>query len=121
MSVTPPDMTIESGTRVDVTCVTKSTGASITYNFLRDNKIITSQPGGTYTMGSISTSQSGTYTCTATMNSVTSALSPGHTVRIIGESFGRYVSIVKALNRSLCYFFLIYTNIYRLSMYCSYS
>ena len=86
MSVTPSDMTIESGTRVDVTCVTKSTGASITYNFLKDGKIVTSQAGGTYTMGSISTSQSGTYTCTATMNSVTSKASPSHTMRVVVES-----------------------------------
>ena len=85
LSVAPSDATIESGTSVAVTCATASSGGSITYNFLKDGNPVTSQSSGTYTMGSITTSESGTYTCTVTISTVTSVASSGHTTTVVGE------------------------------------
>ena len=101
LSVAPSDATIESGTSVTVTCATASTGASITYNFLKDGNAVTSQASGTYTMGSITTAESGSYTCTVTMSTVTSVASSGHTTTVVGEYMVKIEStkcIVKVLN-----------------------
>ena len=86
LTVAPSHATIESGTSVTVTCTTTSTGGSVTYDFMRDGNVVTSQPSGTYTMGSIATSESGTYTCTATISTVTSVVSSGHSTTVVGES-----------------------------------
>ena len=102
LSVKPSDDTIENGARVSVTCVTSSTGASITYNFLKDGKVVKqSQQSGTYTMESISTTESGTYTCTVTMNSVTSVPSSGHDITVVGEYFMIFESSVR-LHSHVC-------------------
>ena len=94
LSVVPSDATIESGTRVSVSCVTSSTGSSITYNFFKDGKAVTSQSGGTYIMGSISNGDSGIYTCSVTINSVTSVASSNHYLIVVGESMVNVLSIV---------------------------
>ena len=85
LSVVPPDAIIESNASVEVTCVTSSIGANITYNFLKDGNAVTSQTSDTYTMGSISYAESGTYTCTVTMNSLTSAASSDYAIKVVGE------------------------------------
>ena len=85
LTVNPSDATLETGISVTMTCATSSTGGSITYNFLKDGNAVTSQSSSIYTMGSITTSQSGTYTCTATISSVASAASIGHTTTIVGQ------------------------------------
>ena len=86
LSVTPTDATIGTGTRVAVTCYRSSTGGSITYNFRKDGKVVMSQSSGTYTMESISTAESGIYSCTVTINSVTSMASSNYYLIVVGES-----------------------------------
>ena len=85
LTVTPSDETIESGTNITVTCITASTGRNATYNFLRDGYVVTSQTCDTYMMSSLNISNSGTYTCTATINTVTSVVSSGHRFTVVGE------------------------------------
>ena len=97
LSVEPSDATIESGTSVAVTCATASTGASITYNFLKDGSAVTSQAGGphtsiTYNILNTDTADSGTYTCSVTMNTLTSVASSGHTTTVVGEYMVRVES-----------------------------
>ena len=110
--VVPSDAIIESGTSVEVTCVTSSTGASITYNFLKDGNAVTSQSSDTYIMGSISTAESGTYTCTVTMNSVTSVASSGHTTTVVGECIIEKERIIRGLiNHELSYYNYLYITV----------
>ena len=100
LSVAPSNAASESGS-VAVTCATASTGASITYNFLKDGKAIISQASGTFTMGSMTTAESGSYTCTVTMSSVTSVASSCYTPTVVGEYIVKVEStkcIVKGLN-----------------------
>ena len=104
--MTPSDATIESGTSVEVTCATVSTGAPITYNFFKDGNSIISQSGDTYTMGSISTADSGTYTCTVTMNSVTSLASSGHTIGVVGEYMVNVESFVRLLSPVIVFYII---------------
>ena len=85
LTVSPPNAVIESGTSVTLECVTESTGAVAAYNFLKDDQAVFSESDGFHTMDSVSTADSGTYTCTVVMNSVTSLPSDDHSITVVGE------------------------------------
>lgn len=91
LSASPYNATVERGTTLTVTCATAGTGGSVTYNFLKNGHAIASQSSGTYT---VECRGSGTYTwaCTVTINSVTSAASPGHTTTVVGECMNKICS-----------------------------
>ena len=85
LTVTPSNAVVESGTSVTLDCVTESTGALATYNFLKDDQAVVSDPDSSHTIDSVSTAESGSYTCTVVMNSVTSLPSDGHITTVVGE------------------------------------
>ena len=86
MSVSPSDATLESSTSVTVTCTTTSSSSGSTeYTFLKDGVSVATQPADTYTMSSVTTSDSGTYTCKVTIKGVESLSSNQHTLRVVGE------------------------------------
>ena len=82
LTVSPSDAIIESATSVTMTCLTASSG-STTYTFLKDNFREVSQASGTYTL-SLTPSDSGNWTCTATTDSVVSNASTAHSLTIVG-------------------------------------
>ena len=86
LTVSPTDVTLETGTPVTLTCATISTGGTVTYDFLKDGTSVASQSSGTYTISNSSPADTGTYTCTVSINSVTSLTSSGHTTTVVGES-----------------------------------
>ena len=73
LSASPPDYKVTVGTEVALACDVKGINASvddvgeITYSFLKDNKVISSQNCGTntYILQGNGISDSGFYTCTA--------------------------------------------------------
>ena len=85
LTVNPSNAVIESGTSVTLECVTESTGAVAAYTFLKDGQAVFSDTDGFHTVDSVSTAESGTYTCTVVMNSVTSLPSDDHSITVVGE------------------------------------
>ena len=85
MTVTPSNDVIESGASVRLDCDTASTGAVVTYTFLRNGQDVFSDTDSSYTMDSVSTADSGVHTCTVEMNSVTSLPSDGHSITVVGK------------------------------------
>ena len=86
LTVSPLNSTLESTTDLVLTCDTGSNG-TITYQFLRDNDTVISQSNGTYVHQNIQTSDTGNYTCTATINGVVSLKSNGFAKTVVGERF----------------------------------
>ena len=60
------DETIASGTSVTLKCTTLSSG-SVSYTIYKDNSPVSTNAGGSYTVNSAATSDSGVYTCHATI------------------------------------------------------
>ena len=85
LTVSPSDVTIESGTSISLTCTTaSSTGGDVTYSFIKDSSLLVSQASGTYSIDSSTTGDSATYTCTVTINSHTSQASDESTFIVFG-------------------------------------
>ena len=84
LAVVPLNSTLESTTDLVLTCVTGSIG-TITYQFLRGNNTVVSQSNGTYVHQNIQTSDTGNYTCTATINGVVSLKSNAFEKTVVGE------------------------------------
>ena len=85
LSVSPSDATIKAGENMTMTCSTSSFTGSITYVFQKEGTHVQNSTSATYTM-TVDTSSSGSYTCTAAINGMTSAASTGHDMTVIGET-----------------------------------
>ena len=83
--MTPSDAIVESGTSVTLTCVTASTGADVTYHYIRDGTTFDTNDKGSHVINDVTTSETGSYTCTVTINSMTSEPSDGHMLTVFGE------------------------------------
>ena len=83
----PSDATHESNTQLEFTCATQSTtSGTITYEFFLDGSTsVSSGTQATFTLTAPSTSDSGSYTCVATIKSHASLASNAHTVAVVGE------------------------------------
>ena len=92
LTVTPSNAVIESGTSVRLDCDTASTAAVATYTFLRNDQDVFSDTVSSYTMDSVSTADSGIYTCNVVMNSVTSLPSDDHSITVVGKVHVIYFS-----------------------------
>ena len=64
--------------------MTGSNGTT-TYQFLRDNETVISLSNSTYVHQNIQTSDTGNYTCTATINGVVSLKSNAFEKTVVGE------------------------------------
>jgi len=85
LSRSPSDATIESGTAVTLTCATLSSG-SVTYTFTRDGSTqVQSSSSATYDLSSAATSDTGSYTCVASISSVDSVASNADAMTVVGE------------------------------------
>ena len=73
---------IQSTTSLTLRCASTG-GGSHTYKFLR-NGFVVDNGDDIYVIQSVSTTDSGTYTCIATNNGVDSLASHSHTVTVIG-------------------------------------
>ena len=93
LTVSPSDATLESGTGVTLTCLTASSGTT-TYQFLKGGSQETSQSSGTYTL-SPATTDSGDWTCTATISSVVSSASTATTLTVVGMSIVELENILQ--------------------------
>ena len=78
----PTDATVESTTSVTFTCATASSGTT-TYQFLKDGSQQVSQSSGTYTV-TTATTHTGSWTCTATINSAVSSASTASALTVYG-------------------------------------
>ena len=86
LTVSPSDATIQTGTSVTLTCATASTSSgTITYIFLEGVNPVQSSASATHTL-TAATSDSGSYTCTATISGVVSVASSAHVMAVVGES-----------------------------------
>ena len=86
LSVSPSDATIETGTSVTMTCATASTtSGSITYIFLETATEVQNGASAIYTL-TAATSDTGSYTCTATISGVASVASTAHAMTVVGKS-----------------------------------
>ena len=81
--MTPNAAFIQTGSQLSFLCGTSSIGA--TFKFLKDGFVVDTGATGIYTIPSVSTLQSGTYTCVVTVNGVDSFSSISHFVTIVGE------------------------------------
>ena len=84
LTVIPLNSTLESTTDFILSCVTGSNGTT-TYQFLRDNETVISLSNSTYVHQNIQTSDTGNYTCTATINGVVSLKSNGFEKAVVGK------------------------------------
>ena len=84
LSVEPRDASIASGRRVTLTCSTLSSGA-VTYTIFKNNNQIAGPISATYTLFSVATTDSGGYTCVATIAGQVSAASQSYLLNILGN------------------------------------
>lgn len=84
LSRSPTDATIQTGTAVTFTCTTASSG-STTYTFLRDSTQVQSGASATLDLTSAAPSNTGSYTCTATISGVDSVASNADSLTVVGE------------------------------------
>ena len=82
MIVSPLDAIIESTTGVSLTCLTGSSGTT-TYQFFKNGLKEVNQLASTYSLDP-STSDSGHWTCTATINTLASDESTAHSMTVVG-------------------------------------
>lgn len=86
LTATPSDAYHESTTQLAFACVTLSTtSGTITYQFFQDSTSVQTGTDATLTLTNPSTANSGSYTCVATIKSVASVASNGHSVTVVGE------------------------------------
>ena len=85
LTVVPTTETIESGTDVALTCVTTNSGENAEYSFFRNENLIATKSCGTHILENIGTSDSGIYTCKATISTTTSEPSSGHKIRVVSK------------------------------------
>ena len=84
LTVEPSNSTLETGTAVTLTCATESIG-SVTYTFYDEDVSVQSGGDSTYDLPSTATSDTGSYSCVATINGVASLESNVHNMTIVGE------------------------------------
>lgn len=85
LTVTPSNATVASGTEVNLTCHTTSIG-TVTYTFLQNGDVIgTSEIDDNFNLTSVTSNDTGHYTCQATMGGVHSSVSNVHTIKVVGE------------------------------------
>ena len=92
LSANPGDSSIQSSTRVTLTCLTDSILTSsnvlaVTYSFYKNNNLIYTAPvnSDSYTIASAATSDNGVYSCVASISGVGSTQSSGYTLTIVGK------------------------------------
>ena len=83
ISVDPTDANIVSGTRVTLTCLTLSTG-TVTYTFWKGVQQLAQSNDRTYTFNSVSTADTGSYKCSATIGTRVSRDSADINLNVIG-------------------------------------
>ena len=78
-----PSGVIQAYTPVTLTCDTNSgTSSAVNYIFYKDNNQLYNGPLNTYTLPSVSTFDSGDYTCVATNGAVASFSSSSYTLTV---------------------------------------
>ncbi|XP_012935544.1 hemicentin-1 [Aplysia californica] len=75
--------TVETGTSVTLTCATLSSHGTVTYSFLQETTEVQSGPSATYDLTSTAPSNSGSYTCVATIYNVDSAPSSADSLQVV--------------------------------------
>ena len=83
LTASPSDSTLESGTSVTLTCLTASHGTT-TYQFLKDDTEQANQSTSTYSV-TAATTDTGSWTCTATISTVVSSASTATTITVVGK------------------------------------
>ena len=81
------DVNIEAGTPVTLTCTTGSSGASMSYIFLKDSNLVVIEPTRNYMISSPTSAESGDYTCVVKIDGVESPASNIHTLTVVGKTF----------------------------------
>ena len=83
LSAEPRDASIISGTRVTLTCLTLSSG-SVTYSFFKGNSQVADNKIGIYSFNSVVITDSGAYTCSASIDNKVSSKSTSYTLTVVG-------------------------------------
>ena len=99
LKLTPPGDMIFSGESVTLTCVTAITGAGVTYNYIKDGTTFHTVDKDTHVMNDVTTTGTGSYTCTVTKNSLTSEPSDARALTVIGEYIKVKVKAFKILSQ----------------------
>ena len=86
LSASPSDSVIPASTPVTLTCATDSSGSTATnYIFYKNTNIIYDGPLDTYSVASVTTADSGAYSCVASINNVASLESPSYSFTVEGK------------------------------------
>jgi len=83
LTLSPSSATVDRSTFVTLTCQTASAGTT-TYKFIKDGSQQVSQESTTYNIIAAAT-HTGSWTCTATIDSVNSSASSAHSLTVHGR------------------------------------
>ena len=88
LSLSNNDALVPTGEDFTFTCQTPSTATPVTYSFFKDSDstaVHSTNTGNTYILKPAEVADTGSYTCTATIDSVASSESPALAVTFVGK------------------------------------